>query len=439
MSDFWTQWENQVIGGRLPLRRFLGESSHSAVFLTEYEAADAAIKFIRDDPSLADTQLERWRAAAALSHPHLIRLFESGRCRLGNHELLFVVMEYAEQTLAQILTLRALTFDEVRQMSGPALAALSFLHGNGWVHGEVKPPNICVVDDELKLASDTLRLAGEPLAGSPDTSPFKAPKEKGGGASAAGDIWGIGMTLVAALNQHPAPAPGEPSQPVSMPSTVPPAFADAIGRCLNPDPARRPTAADLGTQLAVAEPDPPASLPQSNVETEPPLTASAKTSHGGVSLAQVGGGIILLSAVVWGGVHLMHGRGSLVPAPGANPAVAKAALPPPVSRPARPPLPQVAVASNPILHKEIPALPHGALRTVRGRIPVLVTVTVDNSGNVIDETLEHSGSSKYFAHAAAAAARKWRFAPATGPGTRKWLLRFEFTRTGASVDAAPTS
>ena len=196
MSDFWTQWENQVIGGRLPLRRFLGESSHSAVFLTEYEAADAAIKFIRDDPSLADTQLERWRAAAALSHPHLIRLFESGRCRLGNHELLFVVMEYAEQTLAQILTLRALTFDEVRQMSGPALAALSFLHRNGWVHGQVKPTNICVVDDELKLASDTLRLAGEPLAGSADTSPFKAPKEKGGGASAAGDIWEIGRAHV---------------------------------------------------------------------------------------------------------------------------------------------------------------------------------------------------------------------------------------------------
>ncbi len=180
MSDFWRQWENQVIDGRFPLRRFLGESSHSAVFLTEYEAqgADAAIKFIRDEPSLADTQLDRWRAAAALSHPHLVRLFETGHCRLGSHELLFVVMEYAEQTLAQILTLRALTFDEVRHMSGPALAALSFLHRNGWVHGQVKPPNICVVDDELKLASDTLRLAGEPLAGSPDTSPFKAPKEK---------------------------------------------------------------------------------------------------------------------------------------------------------------------------------------------------------------------------------------------------------------------
>ncbi len=250
------------------------------------------------------------------------------------------------------------------------------------------------------------------------------------------------MTVVAALNQQPAPPPDGSSQPVFMPSTVPPAFADAIGRCLNPDPARRllRRTRPPGTQLTVAEPDPPASLPQSNVETEPPLTAAAKTSHGGVSLAQVGGGIILLSAVVWGGVHLMHGRGSLVPAPGANPAVAKAALPPPVSRPARPPLPQVAVAANPILHKEIPALPpHGALRTVRGRIPVLVTVTVDNSGNVIDETLEHPGSSKYFARVSTAAARKWRFAPATGPGTRKWLLRFEFTRTGASVDAAPTS
>ena len=106
MSEFWKQWENQVINGQFPLRRFLGASSHSAVFLTEYEASHgtAAIKFIRADTPHADMQLARWRAAAAaLSHPHLIRLHGLGPCRLGSHELLFVVMEYAEQSLAQIL------------------------------------------------------------------------------------------------------------------------------------------------------------------------------------------------------------------------------------------------------------------------------------------------------------------------------------------------
>jgi hypothetical protein len=97
MSEFWKQWESQVVNGLYPLRRFLGASTHSAVFLTEHGAANtaAAIKFIRADTPLADLQLARWRAAAALSHPHLIRLLDWGQCRLGSHELLFVVMEYA--------------------------------------------------------------------------------------------------------------------------------------------------------------------------------------------------------------------------------------------------------------------------------------------------------------------------------------------------------
>ena len=449
MSEFWRQWENQVIDGRFPLRRFLGESSHSAVFLTEYGAqgVDAAIKFIRDEPSLADMQLDRWRAATELSHPRLVRLFETGHCRLGNHELLFVVMEYAEQTLAQILTVRALTFDEVRHMSSPALAALSFLHRNGWAHGQVKPTNICVVDDELKLASDTLRPSRELLAGSVNTSPFKAPEEKGGGASAAGDIWGIGMTLVAALNQHPVPPPDGSSQPVFIPSMVPPGFADAIRRCLSPDVARRPTAADLQAQLMAADLDPPASSPQSNVETKPPnietkpppLAAPAGTSRRGVSRARVVGGIILLSGAVWGGVRLMHGRAGPGPAPDANTAGTEPVLPQPVSHAARQPLPQVAVPSDPVLHREIPVVAHSALRTIRGQIQVLVSVTVDTSGSVIDETLEHPGTSKYFARVSIAAARKWRFAPTAEPGIRKWLLRFEFTRSGASANAAIAS
>src|SRR5882672_7287299 len=103
----WTEWEHRVVNGVFPLRRFLGGSDHSVVFLTEYKAGnlpDAAIKFVPADTLHTEAaQLVQWGAAATLSHPHLLRIFDVGRCQLAGHGFLFLVMEYAEQTLAQIL------------------------------------------------------------------------------------------------------------------------------------------------------------------------------------------------------------------------------------------------------------------------------------------------------------------------------------------------
>lgn len=155
MIEVWAKWEGDVINGAFPLRRFLGSSDHSGVFLTECKAqhfSNAAIKIVPADPALTEAQLSLWRTAAAFSHPHLIRLLDAGRCRLGGHPFLFVVMEYAEQTLSQILPYRALTPDEVREMLLPALDALAFLHRNNLVQGRLKPPNFLVVNDRLKLA-----------------------------------------------------------------------------------------------------------------------------------------------------------------------------------------------------------------------------------------------------------------------------------------------
>src|ERR1700732_3409525 len=167
MTEVWTKWEGQVINGVFPLRRFLSASDHSAVFLTEYKAQNlpnAALKLVPAIPALAEAQLSHWTTAAALSHPHLIRLFEAGRCQLGGLQFLFVVMEYAEQNLSQILPQRALTPDEVREMLLPILAALAFLHRKHLVQGQLKPANILVIGDQLKLARDTIRPAGEPRA-----------------------------------------------------------------------------------------------------------------------------------------------------------------------------------------------------------------------------------------------------------------------------------
>jgi TonB family protein len=84
-----------------------------------------------------------------------------------------------------------------------------------------------------------------------------------------------------------------------------------------------------------------------------------------------------------------------------------------------------------VLHEEIPDIPRSARNTIHGRIKVSVRVTVDNSGSVTYATLESRGASKYFARLAIEAAKKWKFAPADDQDSRKWLLRFEFTRGGA--------
>jgi TonB family protein len=89
-----------------------------------------------------------------------------------------------------------------------------------------------------------------------------------------------------------------------------------------------------------------------------------------------------------------------------------------------------------VLHKEIPDVPRSARHTIHGHFDVAVRVTVDSSGNVVDETLENPGPSKYFARLATAAARKWKFAPADNQDSRQWLLWFEFTRGGTTGHAA---
>src|SRR5712692_874371 len=159
MTGAWKLWEGQVVDGEFPLRQYLGGSEHSAVFLTERaerEPQKAAIKLIPADPETAELQLSRWRRAAKLTHPHLIRLFQMGRCQLNNLEMLYLVTEYAEEDLSQILPHRPLTPAEARGILEPALDSLAYVHGQGFVHAHMKPANIMALDDQVRISSDGL-------------------------------------------------------------------------------------------------------------------------------------------------------------------------------------------------------------------------------------------------------------------------------------------
>jgi serine/threonine protein kinase len=305
-TGVWTEWEGKVVNGIFPLRRFLGGSNHSAVFLTEYKTqniADVAIKFVPADTLQTQAQqLVQWGAAATLSHPHLIRIFDVGRCQLGGREFLFLVMEYAEQTLAEILPQRALSPDEVREMLLPTLDALAFLHRNHMVHGELKPSNFLVVNDQLKLASDTVRPIGNSMSGIVTTSLYDPPELKDGVISTAGDVWALGITLVEALTQRTPAWSDERSETASLPAGFPAPFVDTVRRCLNPTPANRPTVIELEAQYKPAPQARVVPVPQQPAR-EAQREATPQNSPKRHVLLPTIATVLLISLAVWVGLR----------------------------------------------------------------------------------------------------------------------------------------
>lgn len=279
MNEGWIRWQGYAINGAFPLNRYLGCSDHSGVFLTEFPArqlSEVAIKVMPVDPTLAESQLLRLRTAAGLAHRHLIRLIEIGRCYLEGSPCLYAVMEYADQTLAQLLAHRALTEEEAREMLLPTLDALLFLHNRNLVQGQLKPANLLAVGNQLKLASDTILRVGEGIVGDTMASMYDPPEARYGTRSTAGDIWGLGATLVEALTRSPLWGLDEHEGEVALPPDFPPAFREIVARCLSVKPGDRPNVKELVAWLrAQSGGSPPAAPVQPAAPAQPAATVQA--------------------------------------------------------------------------------------------------------------------------------------------------------------------
>ena len=242
-----------IIDARFPLLRWLGGTEHSSVFLTELDGDSrrkAVLKLISTHAPDAGARLAQWTAAANLSHPHLSRVFRAGHCELAGNNWLYVVTEYADEVLSDILAARALSPEEATEMLGPVLDALSWLHARNLVHGRLTPSNIWVVDESLKLSVDGLSTAGQAGPRSSSSGRYDAPELASGYISPAADIWSLGVVLVEALSQRPpvwdSAHGAQPAVPIPEP------FSTLVRGCLQIDPSRRPTLGELRAFLQPA-------------------------------------------------------------------------------------------------------------------------------------------------------------------------------------------
>jgi TonB family protein len=224
------------------------------------------LKLVPAIPGRAELLLPRWRSAAALDHPHLLRLMEVGECELGEQRYLYLVMEYAEQNLAQLLEHRALAADEVREMLGSTLSALEFLHGSKLVHGGLQPSNVLVVDEQIKLASDSIGPASDVVndggVSMATLSPYQPPEAASGARLAAGDVWALGVLTCEALSRRRPAGLHAIAGSIVLPPDIPSTFREMISKCLSRKPEGRPDIARLqawqkGGDMEPMPPSPP--------------------------------------------------------------------------------------------------------------------------------------------------------------------------------------
>lgn len=463
MTKTWKQFEGHLVNEEFHLRQYLGGSSDKAVFLSghgERRLQTAAIKLIRANRRNAELQLSRWTLAASLSHPHLIQIFQAGRCQLGNTELLYVVMEYAEEDLSLVLRDRPLTPAEARDMLAPALEALAYIHEKGFVHGHIKPANIMAIDDQLKISTDGVSPMGESIGNLWKPDLYDAPETAGGvSITPAGDVWSLGMTLAETLTQQLPVWELTNQEDPALPETLPAPFVAITRHCLRRDPQRRSTVAQIAAQLLQ-----PVSPDQVDARSQ---RTSARRRYT-VASAAIGLAFVAILAGLKLNRRPAAERAAAVaveePSFETRPQQRQASrgggpdTPPPsvtvhdgagAARPDTPPLGAEQattatpdVAQGQVIQQVLPDIPQSARDTIQGTVRVSVRVHVDPTGSAVGAQLDSPGPSKYFAGLALRAAERWKFRPLKIDGqdrSSEWILRFGFSRTDTAVDPVRAS
>ncbi len=447
----FTEWEGRVVDQKFPLRQYLGGSADCAVFLTDSGEQKAAIKLFFTDPESTQGQLSLWERIARLSHPHLMRLLEMGRSQLDDRDLLYVVMEYAEEALSQVLPDRPLTPSETHDLVLKLLDVLEYLHGNGFVHGRLHPANIMVVDNQLRIGSDRLSRIGELRPNPGKLSVYDAPEIVSTALSPATDVWSLGITVVECLTQDRPIRKRSSDCEVVVPEMLPPPFFDLASHCLVREPSRRYSVAEIRERLqpgVAAAPEPIAP-----VHERPVRRANKKWGLGYV--LPISFALILVAVLAAPRLRQLRPQTASSPSSVSAPSPASVSAPSPASVSAPSPANVPAASSsrvpaqpvpNPrgvetvrgaVIHQVVPEVPQRARDTIQGAVRVVMRLTVDPTGSVVAMKFDSPGPSRYFSQLASQAARQWKFRAPSIDGqnvSSEWILRFKFENATTIVD-----
>jgi eukaryotic-like serine/threonine-protein kinase len=202
--------------------------------------------------------LQEGRLLRSLTHPHIVRAYET----IEAPRLTLILETLDGETLEHMLARRGrLALEEVRCLGLHLCSAVSYLHRHGYLHVDLKPSNVVSECGVAKLIDLSLaRLPGPAPAGIGTRAYLSPEQARGGLLGRATDVWGIGAVLHEAITGERAFESREDgyaqldarAEPVrARRRRVPRALAEAIDACLDPEPERRPRVRKLAAALGV--------------------------------------------------------------------------------------------------------------------------------------------------------------------------------------------
>ncbi len=295
----------QLLADRYVVQQLIGLGGMAEVYRARDErlARPVALKVLRSryshDPVVRARFEEEARAAAHVSHPHVVAVYDAGE----DDSKAFIVMELVEgETLHHIISKGRVEPDLARSIGLEVLDALRAAHEGGVLHRDIKPANVLVTREHgVKVADFGIAKAVHPSPGAQNhtstnvvlgTPSYLAPERaQGEPATARSDLWSVGVLLYEAVaGQRPFQGDNaiaitlaaEQHRFIPILERVPeldPAFAAAIERALESDPAVRfASAGEMAAALAGAADTVragPADAPESAEEVTSPFAPAA--------------------------------------------------------------------------------------------------------------------------------------------------------------------
>ena len=264
-----------AVADRYRILNELGQGGMATVYLAEDLRHDrkVALKVLKPELAAvigADRFVVEIKTTAALQHPHILPLFDSGTA----DGFLYYVMPYIQgETLrAKLDRETQFSVEEALRIAIDVAGALDYAHRHGVIHRDIKPENILLHDGRPLVADFGIALALSAAAGGRMTetgmslgtphymSPEQATAEKE--LSGRSDIYSLASVLYEMLTGEP-PHKGKSAQQIIMKiiaepvksvtelrKSVPDFVAEAVARALEKLPADRfGTAAEFAAAL----------------------------------------------------------------------------------------------------------------------------------------------------------------------------------------------
>ena len=210
----------KILGERYELGAMIGTGGMADVYLAQDVRLNrqVAIKILRSDlardPSFVTRFNKEALSVAALNHPGIVSVYDSGKEDSPSGAMPYIVMEYVEgKTLREIVNKgERFALNRAVEIAEGILIALQYSHKNGIIHRDIKPGNIMITDNgDVKVMDFGIARAladtGATMTSTWNiigTAQYLSPEQATGTqADARSDLYSVGCLLYELLAGRP--------------------------------------------------------------------------------------------------------------------------------------------------------------------------------------------------------------------------------------------